>query len=143
MSLKANSAQIPWWTVTSSTINEIVWGKTLTCDGHTAAAGTYFVDLTGYGSDSPNGAVQQTLNNLTTGHGYNVSLDVIDDNLPPLVTVDGAGVTLTKGSTITKGSDVWTIYKGSFTAQSANPVLTIQNQGVQLEFVDNVVVTAK
>lgn len=125
-----------------NTINEIVWGKTLTCDGHTAGAGTYFVDLTGFGSDSSNGAVQQTLNNLTVGHKYSLSLDVIDDHLPPLITVDGTALTLTKGTSFTKGSDVWTIYKGSFIAQSANPVLAIQNQGISVELVDNVVISA-
>jgi hypothetical protein len=143
MALMAGSTKIPNWTVTSTTINEIVWGKTVTCDGHTAAAGTFFLDLTGFGSVSPNGTVQQTLSNLTISHQYSLSLDAISDHNPPVVSINGTVVALTSSGTVKRGSDIWTIYKGSFFAPSTNPVLKIQNQGIQVGFVDKVSITAQ
>jgi hypothetical protein len=143
MALYAGSTKIPFWTVSSSTVNEIVWAMTPTCDGHTAAAGTFFIDLTGFGSDSPNGAVEQTLKNAIAGQTYNFSIDMITDNLPPLVTIDGTTITLTAGRTIKKGSDVWTVEKGTFVAQSTDPLLVIQNRGNEIGFIDAVSVRAQ
>lgn len=143
MALMAGSTTIPNWTVTATTINEIVWGKTVTCDGHTAAAGTFFLDLTGFGSVSPNGTVQQTLSNLTISHQYSLSLDAISDHNPPLVSINGSVVALTASGKFTRGNDSWTIYKGSFLAPSTNPVLKIQNRGIQVGFVDNVSIKAQ
>ena len=143
MALMAGSTRIPNWTVTLTTINEIVWGKTVTCDGHTAAAGTFFLDLTGFGSVSPNGTVRQTLSNLTISHPYSLSLDAISDHNPPLVSINGIVVVLTPSGTVKRGSDIWTIYKGSFSAPSTNPVLKIQNQGIRVGFVDNVSIKAQ
>ncbi len=64
MALTAGSTAIAGWTVAPGTVNEIVWGKTPTGDNppQSAADGLFFVDLTGFGSDSPNGAIQQSLN---------------------------------------------------------------------------------
>ena len=143
MGLMAGSTTIPNWTVASTTSSEIVWGKTVTCDGHSAAAGTFFLDLTGFGSDSPNGTVQQTLSNLTISHQYSLSLDAISDHNPPLVSLNGIVVVLTPSGTVKRGSDIWTIYKGSFLAPSTNPVLKIQNRGIQVGFVDNVSIKAQ
>jgi hypothetical protein len=143
MALAAGSTAIPQWTVSTSTVNEIVWAMTPTCDAHTAAGGTFFLDLTGFGGDSPNGTVQQRLQKLIVGHTYNFSMYVITDSRPPLVTVDGVPVTLTAGKPIKKGSDIWTPQNGTFTAESVNPVLMIQNQAIQIEFVDRVVVRAQ
>src|SRR5215831_8264699 len=61
MSLFAGSTVITDWTVSATTTNEIVLGKSPTADSRNAADGVYFVDLTGFGGDSPNGALQQTL----------------------------------------------------------------------------------
>ena len=143
MALMAGSTTIPNWIVTSTTINEIVWGKTVTCDGHTAAAGTFFLDLTGFGSVSPNGTVQQTLSNLTVSHQYSLSLDAISDHNLPLVSINGSVVALTASGKFTRGNDNWTIYKGSFSAPSTNPVLKIQNRVIQVGFVDNVSIKAQ
>ena len=143
MALYAGSTAIPGWTVSASTVNEIVWAMTPTCDGHRAAAGSFFVDLTGFGSDSPNGAVQQTLKNLVAGHVYNFSMDVITDRMPPLVTIDGLAITLKAGKPFKRGTDIWTPETGSFTARSSDPVLEIQNQAYQVEFIDSVIVRAQ
>ena len=143
MSLLAGATTIPSWTVSSSTVNEIVWAMTPTCDGHTAAAGTFFIDLTGFGGDSPNGAVQQTLKNLVIGHVYNFTMDMITDSAPPTVTVGGSIITLTPGKAIKRGSDLWIPEKGTFTAETTNPTLMIQNGGIEIGFIDNVAVKAQ
>jgi hypothetical protein len=145
MSVFAGSKAIPGWTVGAGTINEIVWAKTLTCDNHTAANRTFFLDLSGFGADSPNGAVQQTLHNLTIGQHYLFSMDVISVGMLPLVTIDTAVITLKAGVPFMQGSDLWTPERGGFTAQSTNPVLTIQNQqaGQQINFIDHVIIQAR
>jgi len=142
MSLFAGAKTIPGWTVVPGTINEVVWAKTLTCDNHTAANRTFFLDITGFGGDSPNGGVQQTLHNLIPGQQYIFVMDVVTIGTLPLVTVGTTAVALHAGTPIIKGSDTWTPEIGVFVAQSANPVLTIQNQagGQQINFIDNVVV---
>jgi hypothetical protein len=145
MSLSAGSTAIPGWTVTTSTTNEIVWAMTPTCDSHTAATGTFFLDLTGFGGDSPFGGVQQTMHHLTVGHHYALSLDVEINGLLPLVTVGHMPISLTAGKPFKKGSDTWTPERGTFMAQSANELLTIENQqsGQQIDFIDNVIVKAE
>lgn len=145
MSLLASSKAIPGWTVTQTTTNEIVWAMTPTCDNHTAAKGTFFLDLTGFGGDSPNGGVQQTLHNLTVGGSYRFSVDVIVAGSLPLVTIDTVTVPLTAGTPFVKGGDTWTPERGTFMAPSADPVLTIQNQaaGQEIDFIDNVIVRAQ
>ena len=140
MALSAGSTSIPYWTVAANTVNQIVWAMTPTCDGYTAAVGTFFIDLTGFGSESPNGAVQQRLKNLVVGRPYDFSIDVKTDRQPPLVTIAGAAITLNAGRKFTRGNTVWTVYTGSFVAQSASPVLEIQNQAFEIELIDNVVV---
>jgi hypothetical protein len=145
MSLLAGSEAIPGWKVAAATVNEIVWAKTLSCDGTTAAKGTYYLDLTGFGTDSPNGVVHQTLHKLVIGQVYSFSMDVISDGMLPAVTVGKAAVPLTAGTPFVKGTDTWTPQSGTFTAQSTAPVLKIQNQqaGQYIDYIDNVIVTAR
>lgn len=143
MALVAGSNAIPRWIVTPDTVNEIVWAMTPTCDGFTAGAGNLFLDLTGFGGDSPNGGVQQSLKTVSVGQQYSVSLAVV--GTVPLVTVDQVAVALTPGPTFKKGSTVWTYQNGTFIAASSNPVLRIQNPqpGAQIAFVDKVAVRAQ
>jgi hypothetical protein len=74
------------------------------------------------------------------GRPYDFSIDVKTDRQPPLVTIAGAAITLNAGRKFTRGNTVWTVYTGSFVAQSASPVLEIQNQAFEIELIDNVVV---
>jgi hypothetical protein len=143
MSLFAGSTAIADWTVSSATANEIVWAKTPTGDGQSAADGTFFVDLTGFGSDSPNGAIEQTLLNLIIGQQYAFSMDVDVVRSLPLVSVGGVPVTLAAGVPFTIGSNTWTPETGTFTAGATNPLLKIMNQqtGQQIDFIDNISVT--
>ena len=143
MSLLAGSTAVPGWTVTSDTINEVVWAMSPTCDGYSAAAGKFFLDLTGFGGDSPNGAVQQTVKKLTAGTQYSFSIAVV--GTVPLVTVDGVALALTPGTPFKRGTTVWTPENGAFTAQGSSAVLVIRNPtpGTQMVFVDKVAVRAE
>jgi hypothetical protein len=142
MSLFAGSHVIPGWTVSAATINEIVWGKSPTCDGVSAARGTYFVDLTGFGGDSSNGAIQQTLSGLGPGDTYRYSMDSVISGIPPLVTIGTSTVNLVAGKPFVVGSTTWTPMSGLFVANVSNPLLTIQNQetGQDINFIDNIAV---
>ena len=142
MSLLANSTSIADWTVSSGTVNEIAWAKSPTDDGFSASDGTFFVDLTGFGSDSSNGAIEQTLQNLIIGQQYTFSLDVHVVGSVPLVTVGGASISLSAGTLFTVGTTTWTPQTGTFIAGSTNPVLKIMNPvaGQSVTFVDNILV---
>ena len=60
MALHARSRAIAQWTVARATTGELAWGKR-TCDGYSAARGAFFLDLSGFGADSTNGAIRQTV----------------------------------------------------------------------------------
>ncbi|HTS65002.1 MAG TPA: hypothetical protein VMH28_23425 [Candidatus Acidoferrales bacterium] len=143
MSLLAGATAIANWTVSAGTTNEIVWAKSPTSDNHNAADGVFFVDLTGFGSDSPNGAIQQTLANLIIGQSYAFSMDVEFVGSVPMVTVGGTTIAMTAGTPFTVGIDTWTPETGSFIAASTNPLLKIANQqaGQSVDFIDNISVT--
>jgi len=144
MALLAGATAIPKWTVTPDTVHEIVWAMTPTCDGFTAAAGKFFVDLSGFGGDSPNGAATQTIKKkFVAGQQYTFSLAVV--GAVPLVTIDGAPISLTAGTPFKKGTTIWTPETGTFTAQSVNAVLTIRNPqpGLQVVFIDKVAIRAR
>jgi hypothetical protein len=145
MSLTAGATAIADWTVSAGTVNEIVWGKSPTTDGHNAAAGTFFVDLTGFGADSPNGAIEQLLNGLVVGQSYSYSMD-LEIGFPggfPLVTVGTSAFLLSSGAPFIVGSDTWTPETGTFIAGSTSEVLKIENvvPGQQIDFIDNISVT--
>ena len=143
MALTAGSTTIPQWAVTSDTVNEIVWAFAPTCDGVSAAAGKYFVDLSGFGGDSPNGGVQQIVKKLTPGQQYSFSIAVV--GTVPLVTVDGVPLALTPGTPFKRGTTLWTPETGSFTAQATAAALIIQNPqpGAQIVFIDKVAIRAQ
>jgi len=140
MSLLAGATDIPHWTVTADTINAIVWASAPTCDGYSAAASNYFLDLSGFGDDSPNGAVQQTIKKLTAGQQYSFSMAVVAT--VSLVTVDGVSLALTAGKPFKRGSTTWIPENGSFTAQSTTAALVLRNPqpGAQIVFVDKVAI---
>jgi hypothetical protein len=144
MSLAAGSSAIAGWVVSSTTTNALVWGKLPTIDGHQAADGSFFIDLTGFGSNSPNGALVQTLPNLAINQQYAFSIDVEVQGPLPAVTVGGVTISLSAGTPFVVGVDTWTPESGFFVANTTNPLLQIMNQqpGQQINFIDNVVVSA-
>src|SRR5262249_1567711 len=74
MALGAGSTTITGWTVAPATTGNIVWANSPTCDGFSASNGSFFVDLSGFGESSVNGAIQQGLT-TTIGQSYAFSMD--------------------------------------------------------------------
>jgi hypothetical protein len=138
--LAAGSTAIADWTVSAGTTNNIVWAKSPTSDAHNASDGIYFVDLTGLGANSPDGAIEQMLTGLVVSQVYTFSMDVEVVGLLPVVTAGGGGITLSAGTPFTVGTDIWTPETGSFTAGSTSVLLKIMNAqaGQQITFIDNI-----
>jgi hypothetical protein len=145
MQLPAGSTAIAGWTVAATTVNNIAWGKTPTGDSPSVSAsqGTYFVDLTGFGSESPNGAIQQTLHNLIVGQNYSFSMDTLVNGILPTVMVGAQTVSLTPGVPFLVGTTTWTPETGSFIAGGTDPLLSISNAlpGQDIDFIDNINIT--
>jgi hypothetical protein len=141
MQLGAGSTEIAGWTITSSSGN-IVLAQTPTGDGQSAADGTYFIDLSGLGSESPDGAVSQTISTVA-GATYGFSMDLGTGNTGTIfASVGGNLLSLSSGASFTVGGTSWTQWTGSFTGDALNhaPLLTIGNgtRGSQIDFVDNI-----
>jgi RHS repeat-associated protein len=141
MALYAGATTIAGWTVTPSTLNEIVWAQSPTGDTQYAADGTYFVNLTGFGADSPNGAISQQLQ-LISGQQYTFSMDTLVDTTQPAVTIGSMTVALSAGQPFQVYTDLWVPQTGTFVADSANPVLTIANQDPSQQhcYIDNIAI---
>lgn len=131
MQVNPGDSALSDWTV----VNEhIAWG--LNASGFSASDGIGFVDMSGFGAQSPNSQLQQLLN-TSIGTEYFFSIERqggVSD-----IFLDGAALTLTAGSTL----DDWTTYTGAFTAISASTLLSIDNaSGSNIVFVDNVSVVS-
>lgn len=147
MALGAGSTAIAGWMVSPGTTGSIVWGKSPTADGFTAADGTFFVDLTGFGSNSPNGALQQTLA-TTGGVAYNFTLDVASFNTGVvLATIGSHAVGLSPGVPFVVAGTSWTPMTGTFVGDPLEPapLLQVRNgtPGAQIVFFDNVSLTGQ
>ena len=141
MQLANGSTEIAGWTV-STTKGNIVLAQSPTDDGFNAAQGTYFVDLSGLGSESLDGALSQTISTVAGAH-YAFSLDLYSGNNGTIIaSVGGNPITLASGASFTIGNTSWTPWSGTFTgnALDTSPTLMIKNgtPGSQLDFVDNV-----
>ena len=144
MQLPAGATAITGWNVSLDTVNNIAWAKSPTVDSFSAADGIFSIDLTGFGAESPNGAIQQSLEGLVSGAEYQFSMDTSVNGLLPIVTVGGITVALTAGTPFGVGSTLWTPQSGSFIADSSNPVITIRNDPLSVQsatFIDNLTLT--
>lgn len=143
MALGNGSTTIPGWTVSTSS-GQIVWAQSPTCDGFSAADGSFFVDLSGFGSSSPDGALNQSLSTVG-GVTYTFSMDIGPNNGTIAVSVGGKAVTLTGGTAFSVGSTSWTPETGTFVGDPLNttPLLTIKDAspGSTIDFVDNISIT--
>jgi hypothetical protein len=143
MSVRPGSKLITGWKATAAQ-GELAWAKGPTCDGYRATKGRFFVDLTGFGADAPNGALQQRLQ-TRAGKRYKFSIDVCGCNdAVPSVTLGGQTLSLAPGRSFAVGTTSWRHLLGSFTgnAHKPNPELKIMNAtpGAQIVFIDNVVI---
>lgn len=146
MALADGSTTIKGWTVSTAS-GSIVWAKSPTADGVTAAQGKYCIDLTGFGRDAVNGAVSQVIH-LKPGISYAFAMDAgsFNDGLP-VVTVNGQAVTLTAGTPFSVNGTSWTPMTGTIVGSrtTKTATLTIQNttDGAQLVFIDNIAINAQ
>lgn len=132
MQVNPSDTSLSGWTV----INEhIAWG--LSAIGFPASDGVGLVDLSGFGAQSPNGSIQQSLTTVL-GTEYIISID--RQGGLSNVLIDGVGLSLTSGAI----SGAWTTFTGTFTATSASSLLSINNgaPGNPIVFVDNVSVVS-
>jgi hypothetical protein len=146
MTLGDGSPTIPGWTVSTST-GAIVWAKSPTSDGFTAADGTFFVDLSGLGNSSPDGALNQALSTVG-GVTYTFSMDVGSANNGTVsASVGGKTLVLTGGAAFSVNGTSWTPETGAFVGDPPNttPLLTIKDEtpGSVIDFVDNISITGQ
>ena len=143
MALGNGSTTIPGWTVSTSG-GPIVWAQSPTCDGFTAADGTFFVDLSGFGFQSPDGALSQSLSTVG-GVTYTFSMDIGPNNGTVSASVSGKALTLTAGAAFSVNGTRWTPETGTFVGDPLNttPLLTIKDAspGSTIDFVDNISIT--
>lgn len=145
MAVRARSRAIDGWRVPAATTGELAWGKR-TCDGYSAAKGAFFLDLTGFGADSTNGSIRQTLR-TRPGRHYRFSIDVCTCNDGSLgVKVGTNTLSLSAGKPFVVGSTSWTRMTARFTGpQDRTPVLKIKNvtPGAQIVVIDDVAVARR
>jgi hypothetical protein len=141
MSLDNGSTFITGWTVSTSS-GAVVLGRSPTGDGYTAANGEYFVDLSGFGSSSPDGALNQTITTVG-GATYAFSMDLAGANNGTVsASVGGNSLVLTPGTPFNVGGTEWIPETGTFVGDFLDmaPLLSITNEtpGSDIDFVDNV-----
>jgi hypothetical protein len=141
MSLDHGSTTITGWTVSTST-GAIVLGRSPTGDGLSAADGSFFVDLSGFGSSSPDGALNQIVHTVA-GATYTFSMDIGGANNGIVsALVGGKSLTLTSGTPFVVDGTEWVPETAMFVGASLNinPLVTIQNEspGSDIDLIDTV-----
>ncbi len=138
MAVASGSSAITDWAVAGALGRGVAWAQNPTNDGYFASAGTFFVDLSGFGVEAgPNAALAQDLQNLIAGETYTVGIDYWGDR----VTLAIGGTTIaTAGST----SGGWTHLTTTFQAIGSQASLSIGYTGSSgVAFVDNLTVTGR
>jgi len=145
MAVRAGSTAIANWTVPSSNLGELAWGRA-TCDGYVASKGALFVDLTGFGANARNGTLKQQLT-TRAGKRYKFSIDVCtcnDDGVS--VKVGSKTLKLSPGAPFAVGRTPWRSLTGKFTGdrRHTKPTLKIMHTTptAQIVFIDNVVINS-
>jgi hypothetical protein len=143
MAVPAGSAAIANWTVPRTNAGELAWGRA-TCDHYAAAKGAFFVDLTGFGADATNGALQQRLT-TSGGDRYKFSIDVCTCNDGGVTVMVGKKtLSLSPGRPLAVAGTPWEPLTGTFKGDPLHtkPALKIMNAkpGAQVVFIDNVVI---
>ena len=137
MAVASGSTAITGWDVTNATGDGVAWAKSPTGDGFFPSNGTYFVDLSGFGTRAgPNARLEQLLQNLVAGETYSVGIDYWGDRATLAI---GGNVIGTAGS----ASSGWTPLTGSFVATGPQALLTVGylSNASGVAFVDNLTVT--
>jgi len=136
MAVASGSTAITAWNVVGAVSRGVAWAQSPTNDGYSPSAGSYFVDLSGFGTEAgPNATLEQILQNLISGQTYNVGIDYWGD----AAKVSIGGTVIATGAS---SSASWTHLATTFTASSTQELLAIGYSGQSgVAFVDNLTVT--
>ncbi|MCB1998105.1 MAG: hypothetical protein H6933_20620 [Burkholderiaceae bacterium] len=132
MAVANGSTAITGWTVANAGGRGLAWAKAPTQEGYAASDGQYFVDLSGFGTESgPTAALQQMLQGLVTGQSYSIAIDYWGDR----VSLGLEGSTLATAAAASSG---WTRLTAGFVATGEQMLLSVGYQGTSgVAFVDN------
>ena len=139
MTVASGSTALTGWEVVNAAARGVAWAKSPTNDGYSPSDGSYFVDLSGFGTEAgANAALTQTLQNLIVGDTYTVGIDYWGD--AATLKLDG-NVISTIGAASNSG---WMRLGATFQAASAQAVLTVGRGGNSgVAFIDNLTVTGR
>lgn len=137
MTVASGSSALTGWEVVNAGGRGVAWAKSPTNDGYSPSDGSYFVDLSGFGTEAgPQAALTQTLQNLVVGETYTLGIDYWGD---------AAALKLNGNTLATAGSasnSGWTRLSTTFQAASSQALLTVGRGGSSgVAFVDNLTVT--
>lgn len=137
MAVASGSSALTGWEVVNATGRGVAWAKSPTNDGYSPSEGTYFVDLSGFGTEAGvNAALTQTLQNLVVGATYTLGIDYWGD--AATLKLDGSTLA-TAGAASNSG---WMRLSTTFQAASSQALLTVGRGGSSgVAFVDNLTVT--
>lgn len=136
MAVASGSSALTGWEVVNAGGRGVAWAQSPTNDGYSPSNGSYFVDLSGFGTEAgPNAALTQTLQNLVVGETYTLGIDYWGD--AATLKLDG-NILATAGSASNSG---WMRLSTTFQAASAQALLTVGRGGTSgVAFVDNLTV---
>lgn len=137
MAVATGSSALTGWEVVNAGGRGVAWAKSPTNDGYSPSEGSYFVDLSGFGTEAgPQAALTQTLQNLVVGETYTLGIDYWGD----AATLKLNGNTLaTAGAASNSG---WMRLSTTFQAASSQALLTVGRGGSSgVAFIDNLTVT--
>lgn len=137
MAVASGSSALTGWEVVNAGGRGVAWAKSPTNDGYSPSEGSYFVDLSGFGTEAgTQAALTQTLQNLVVGETYTLGIDYWGD----AATLKLNGNTLaTAGAASNSG---WMRLTTTFQAASSQALLTVGRGGSSgVAFIDNLTVT--
>lgn len=139
MAVASGSSALTGWDVVNASGRGVAWAQSPTNDGYSPSHGSYFVDLSGFGTEAgPDAALTQTLQNLVVGETYTLGIDYWGD----AATLKLNGSTLaTAGAASNSG---WARLTATFQAASSQALLAVGRGGTSgVAFVDNLTVSGR
>lgn len=138
MAVATGATAITGWSVAGALGRGVAWAQDPTNDGFAASDGSFFVDLSGFGTEAgPNARLEQTLQNLVAGETYTVGIDYWGDRVT--LGIDGTQIAAAGAA-----SGGWMHLSTSFVAGGSQALLAIGYLGSSgVAFVDNLSVSGR
>lgn len=119
MAVASGSPALTGWSVAGALGRGVAWAQNPTNDGYSASDGSFFVDLSGFGTEAgPNARLEQTLQNLIAGETYSLGIDYWGDR----VTLAIDGQQIAAGAAASGG---WVRLNTSFVAGGSQALLAV------------------